>query len=96
MPQCAGIWRPPELASSAEPTAAAGSPGRHPEGEHQRLVAVVGEEPVVAGAQRTGEGEEQCFVAGTCYLEMDATLPLKGDLAVVKSPGGARRGGSPL
>ena len=53
------------------------------EGEREGAIAVVGEEPVVAGAQREGGGDEEGFVAGAGDLEEDFLLIFEDDLAVV-------------
>ena len=53
------------------------------EGEGESAIAVVGEEPVVAGAQGEGGGDEEGFVAGAGDLEEDFLLILEDDLAVV-------------
>ena len=58
---------------------------RDPEGERERAVAVVGEEPVVAGPQVAGETEQQRLVARAGYLEERATLLAQRDLAVVEA-----------
>ena len=85
-PQWHGIWRPPDAGSSAAPTACSSiSEGRDPEREHERAVAVVGEEPVVAGAQVTGEAEQQRLVTGARDLEERAVLLAQRDLAVVEA-----------
>ena len=65
------------------------SRGVTPESEDESLVPVVGEEPVITGAQRPGHGEKQGLVAGSGYLEMDPALALKSDLPVVERPRGA-------
>ena len=59
--------------------------GRDAERERERAVAVVGEEPVVAGAQVTGEAEQQRFVAGAGDLEERPALLAQRDLAVVET-----------
>ena len=61
-----------------------------PEPEHERLVAVVREEPVVAGAEMAGEAEQQRLVSGSRDLEEHAALALQVDLAVVDRPRDAR------
>ena len=54
----------PTPGSAAAPTACISiSSGRDAERERERAVAVVGEEPVVPGAQRAGEAEQQRLVA---------------------------------
>ena len=60
--------------------------GRDAEREHERAVAVVGEEPVVPGAQVAREAEQQRFVAGARDLEERPVLLAQGDLAVVEAP----------
>ncbi len=57
------------------------------EGEAEGAVAVVGEEPVVAGPQGHAGGDEQGFVAGAGDLEEDLLLALEDDLAVVGPAG---------
>ena len=64
---------------------------RDAEAEHQRLVAVVGEEPVVAGPQVAGQRQADRLVAGAGDLEEHAALLLHGDLAVVDRPRHARQ-----
>ena len=84
-PQWHGIWRPPDAGSAAAPTACSSiSSGRDAERERERAIAVVGEEPVVARAQRTGEPEQQRFVARAGDLEEHAVLLAQRDLAVVE------------
>ncbi len=56
---------------------------RHAETEDESAVPVVGEEPVVAGAQRPGEAEQQRLVAGARDLEEHVALLAERDLAVV-------------
>ena len=53
------------------------------EGERKGAVAVVGEEPVVGGAQREGGGDEESFMTGAGDLEEDFLLIFEDDLAVV-------------
>ena len=57
-----------------------------PEGQDQRLVSVIGEEPVVGGPQRSCHRQQQRLVSGSGYLEIDPALALEGDLPVVESP----------
>ncbi|GIU90119.1 MAG: hypothetical protein KatS3mg010_1218 [Acidimicrobiia bacterium] len=54
--------------------------------EHERAVAVVGEEPVVSGPQRAREPEQQRLVARAGDLEEDLRLLAQHDLAVVEEP----------
>src|SRR5205085_9044412 len=54
------------------------------ERQHERAVAVVGEEPVVPGAEMTGEAEQQSLVAGARNLEERAILLAQRDFAVVE------------
>ena len=68
---------------------------RDAEAEHERPVAVVREEPVVAGPQRAGQAEQQRLVAGAGDLEEDPALLLEGDLPVVEGPGDAGPGAGP-
>ena len=56
---------------------------RGAEGEREGAIAVVGEKPVVAGAQREGGSDEESFVAGARDLEEDFLLIFEDDLAVV-------------
>ena len=56
---------------------------RHAEFEAERAVAVVGEEPVVAGSERASRRDEERLVSGAGDLEEDAVLPLHRDFAVV-------------
>ena len=65
---------------------------RHTEPENQRLIAVVGEEPVVAGPQRAGEAEPERLVPGARDLEVHLRLLLQGLLAAVDRP---RQAGEP-
>ena len=60
--------------------------GRHAQAQHQRQVAVVGKEPVVAGPQLVGERQVQRLVAGAGDLEEHAALLLQRDLAIVDAP----------
>ena len=66
-------------------------PGRDPEGEDERPVPVVGEEPVVAGPQRPGQAGEQRLMAGAGDLEEGPALLLEDDLPVVERPGDVGR-----
>ena len=50
----------------------------------QRAIAVVGIEPVVAGAQRQAGGGEHRFVAGAADLEKDLALVFELDFLVVQ------------
>ncbi len=63
---------------------------RHAQGEDEGTVAVVGEEPVVGGSQRPGQGGEEDLVAGPRDLEEHPALLLQEDLPVVE---GARQTG---
>src|SRR5690606_19602212 len=63
--------------------------GGDAEAEYQGEVAVVGEEPVVAGAQLVSEAEQEGLVAGAGDLEEHPALLLQSDLAVVDGPGDA-------
>ena len=54
------------------------------ERERERPVAVVREEPVVAGPQVAGEAEQQRLVARARDLEERAVLLAQRDLAVVE------------
>ena len=62
---------------------------RDAETEDEGAVPVVGEEPVVAGAQRPGEAEQQRLVAGARDLEEHLALLAERDLAVVDRAGDA-------
>ena len=53
------------------------------ESEAESAVAVVGEEPVVAGLHGEGGGDEERLMAGTGDLEEDLLLALEHDFAVV-------------
>ena len=65
--------------------------GRDAEGEDEREVAVVGEEPVVRWAQVAGEPDAERLVPGARDLEVHAALLLQGDLAVVDRSRGAHQ-----
>ncbi len=65
--------------------------GADPEAQHERQVAVVGEEPVVAGPQLPGEAEVERLVAGAGNLEEHPALLLQRDLAVVDRAGDQRQ-----
>ena len=83
-PQCDGICRPPLFGSSLAPTADRNiSSGVMPSVEAQRAVAIVREEPVVAGLQRQAGGHHDGFVAGAADLEKDQALVLELDFLVV-------------
>ena len=64
---------------------------RHAQAEHQGLVAVVGEEPVVARPEQAGQGQADGLVPGTGDLEEHPALLLHGDLTVVDAAGHARQ-----
>ena len=55
--------------------------------EAEGAIAVVGEEPVVAGAHGHASGDQQGFVPGTGDLEEDLLLPLQHNFAVVGATG---------
>jgi hypothetical protein len=59
---------------------------RHAELEAEGAVAVVGVEPVVAGAQGEPGGGEHGLVARARNLEEDFVLPLELNLLVVQAP----------
>ena len=61
--------------------------GRNAEGQAERAVAIVGEEPVVAGTQGQGSADLQRLMAGAGDLEEDLLLALEQDLAVVDAAG---------
>jgi hypothetical protein len=61
--------------------------GRETQRQAQRAVAIVGEEPVVAGAHGQGRAHAQRFMAGAGDLEEDLLLALEQDLAVVHAAG---------
>ena len=63
--------------------------GRHAESEHERLIAVVGEEPVEAGSERSSQAQQDRLVAGAGDLEEHVALLLEGDLTVVERTGEA-------
>ena len=76
--QWEGIWRPPRggiggRADGLEQLLFGGDA----EGEAEGAVAIVGEEPVVAGAQSEGGGDQQGLVAGAGDLEEDLLLALE-------------------
>ncbi len=56
---------------------------RHAQGKAERAVAIVGIEPVVAGAQHHSGGNQQRFVSRARDLKEDLLLALEQDLAVV-------------
>ena len=60
--------------------------GRHPHGQHQRPVAIVGIEPIVPRPQHHTRGGLNGFVPGAADLEVNAVLAFQGDLAVVQPP----------
>ena len=57
---------------------------RHAELQQERAVAVVGEEPVVAGPQHEAGRGQHGLVAGAADLEVDPVLALELDLLVVE------------
>ncbi len=57
---------------------------RHAESEDEGAVPVVGEEPVVARAQRPGQAEQQRLVSGARDLEEHLALLAERDLTVVE------------
>jgi len=57
------------------------------EGEAQGAIAIVGEEPVVAGTEGEACADLQRFVAGAGDLEEKFLLALEEDFAVVDAPG---------
>ena len=65
--------------------------GRHAQRQAQGAVAIVREEPVVAGAQREPRGDLYRFMPGATDLEKDLILPLQQDLPVVDAPGGVHQ-----
>ena len=58
----------------------------HAQGEAEGAVAIVGEKPVVAGAQVGGGGQQQGFMPGAGDLEEYLLLALEHDLAVIDAP----------
>ncbi len=60
--------------------------GRHAQGQAQRPVAIVGKNPIVAGAQTHARRHFDRFVAGPADLEKDAVLALERDLAIIQAP----------
>ena len=62
--------------------------GGEAERQAQGAVAIVGEEPVVAGPEGQGRANLEGFVAGAVHLEEDLLLPLEHDLAIVDPAGG--------
>ena len=59
---------------------------RDPEGQAQRPVPVVGEDPVVSATQRHAGRDLDRFVARPADLEIRETLVLELDLLVVQTP----------
>src|SRR5262249_34886606 len=93
----AGGRRPPAPPPAARPTGVGAADRleedlqrRHSERQHERPVPVVREEPVVPGAQRTGEAEQQGLVASARDLEEHLALLPECDLAVVDRARDAR------
>ena len=83
-PQWEGIWRPAFAGSSTDPTDARNiSSGCDADGQAQRTIAVVGEEPVFTRTQLQPRGHEDGFVAGAADLEERFLLVLEQDLLVV-------------
>ena len=86
-PQCEGIWRPPELGSSLEPTALRSiSSGVTPEGQAQGAIAVVRVEPVVSGFEGQARSGDDGLVAGAADLKEDQALTFELDFLVVELP----------
>ncbi len=86
--QWVGIWRPPLAGSVAAPTGLEEHGlGRDAEGEAERAIAVVGQEPVVAGTQRKTRADLQGFMACAGDLEEDFLLALEKDFAVIHAAG---------
>ena len=65
--------------------------GGEAEGQRKGAVAIVGEEPVVAGPQSQRRANLEGFVAGTVHLEENLLLPLEHDLAIVDPAGGVHQ-----
>jgi len=55
----------------------------HSELQAQRAIAVIGEEPVVAGFEREARGDEHRFVSGAADLEENLALMLQLDFFVI-------------
>ena len=58
----------------------------HTQGEAQGAVAIVGEKPVVTGAQIGGGGQQQGFMSGTGDLKENLLLAFEHDFAVIDAP----------
>ena len=85
-PQCDGICRPPLAGSSFDADRREQHlERRDAEREAERAIAVVREEPVVAGAQVQTGGDQHGFVTGAADLEERLALILELNLLVVES-----------
>ena len=60
---------------------------RNAQGQAQRAITIVGEDPVVAGTQRQPRAHLKSFVAGARDLEKNLLLALEQDFAVVHAAG---------
>ena len=61
--------------------------GRDTQGKAQGAIAIVGVNPIVAGAQAQAGGHFDGFVPRSADLEKDAILALKGNLPIVQAAG---------
>ena len=61
--------------------------GRHAESQAQRAIPIIGENPIVAGAQSQARRDLNRFMPGAADLEKDFILPLEQDLPVVNATG---------
>ncbi len=61
--------------------------GSDAQGQAERAIAIVGEEPIVTGAHGQGSAHLQRLVAGGGDLEEDLLLALEQDFAVVHAAG---------
>ena len=62
--------------------------GGDTQGQTQRAVAIVGEEPVVAGLQGKSRSHADGFMPGAGNLEENLLLTLEQDLAIIHPPRG--------
>ena len=60
--------------------------GGDAQGQAESAVAIVGEEPVIAGAQVGGGGQQQGLVPGAGNLKENLLLALEQDFAIVDAP----------
>src|SRR6516162_837334 len=59
---------------------------RYTQHQAQRSIAIIGVDPVHAGAQKKTGGGGNRFVASAGYLEIDLVLPLELNLPVIQAP----------